>query len=114
VNIHDPLSLFCALVVVHVLADFPLQGDYLARQKVRRTASGRAEWAVALSAHSILHAGGVWVVSDSLALGFVELVLHALIDWVKGEEKIGLLADQSLHLLCKIGYVTAWSLLASA
>lgn len=111
---HDPLSLFCALVVVHVLADFPLQGDYLARQKVRRTASGRAEWAVALSAHSVLHAGGVWVVSGSLALGFVELVLHALIDCLKGEEKIGLVADQSLHLLCKIGYVIAWSLLASA
>ena len=112
--IHDPLPLFCALVVVHVLADFPLQGDYLARQKVRKTASGRAEWAVALSAHSIMHAGGVWLVSGSLALGFVELVLHALIDLAKGEEKFGLVADQSLHVLCKLGYVITLSLLAYA
>jgi hypothetical protein len=40
--------------------------------------------------------------------------LHGLIDLAKGEGKLGLVADQSLHVLCKLGYVIALSLLASA
>jgi len=106
---HDPFAMFCALVVVHVLADFPLQGDYLARQKVRKTSAGWSEWLVALTAHSVVHAGGVWLVSGSLALGLLELVLHGLIDLAKGEGKFGLLADQLLHLSCKLVYVIAFS-----
>jgi len=57
-----PLAIFAAFVVVHALADFPLQGEYLARQKKRETASSKAEWLVALAAHSVIHGGGVWLV----------------------------------------------------
>jgi hypothetical protein len=106
-----PLALFAAFVVAHAVADFPLQGDYLARMKVRSQAPGLSEWLVALSAHSLIHAGGVWLVSGSLALGALEFVLHALIDVAKGEGKTGLLTDQALHLACKLGYVVilmAW------
>ncbi|MEX1049080.1 MAG: DUF3307 domain-containing protein [Akkermansiaceae bacterium] len=103
--IQDPLSLFFAFLVLHTLADFPLQGDYLARQKVRKNATSRTDWLVALSAHSIIHAGGVWLVTGSLALGVTEFFLHWLIDLAKGEGKFGVVMDQSLHLLCKLGYV---------
>jgi hypothetical protein len=102
-----PLALFAAFVVVHTLADFPLQGDWLALQKSRRTAKGKGEWLVALWSHGVIHAGGVWLVSGSLGLGAVELVLHSVIDLGKGEGRYGLVSDQLLHLACKAGYVAA-------
>lgn len=100
-----PLAVFAALVVVHALADFPLQGPYLAQQKTRASAHSRAEWLVALLAHSAIHAGGVWLVTGSMVFGAVEFALHGLIDLGKGEGRYGLLADQGLHLLTKAGYV---------
>ena len=89
---------------MHALADFPLQGDYIAKQKMRRQADGLNVWIVALSAHSVIQAGGVWLVSGSLFFGFVELILHGLIDVAKGEGKFGLIPDQLLHLACKVVY----------
>lgn len=100
-----PLALFAALVVVHALADFPLQGDYVARMKVRSQAPAKTEWLVALTAHSLIHGGGVWLVTGSLALGAAETILHGLIDLAKGEGKTNLLVDQALHLACKAAYV---------
>jgi len=100
-----PLALFAAFVVMHALADFPLQGDYLASQKSRRHADSRSDWIVALSAHCAIHAGGVWLVSGSLAFAAAEFLLHGLIDLGKGEAKFGIGIDQSLHLCCKLAYV---------
>jgi hypothetical protein len=101
----DPLAVFFALAVAHAVADFPLQGDYLARQKTRSTSGSRSEWLVALTAHSLIHAGAVWLVTGSMILGAAELVLHSLIDLGKGERKFGLVTDQVLHLSCKAIYV---------
>jgi hypothetical protein len=103
--LQDPPSLFFAFLVIHTLADFPLQGDYLARQKVRKNASSKTDWLIALTAHSIIHSGGVWLVTGSLGFGLTEFALHWLIDLAKGEGKFGVVVDQSLHLLCKIAYV---------
>ena len=99
-----PLALFFAFAIMHALADFPLQGDYIAKQKVRRNADNLSVWIVALIAHCTIHAGGVWLVSGSMMLGGAEFVLHFLIDVGKGEEKFGLIADQMLHLACKLAY----------
>ena len=82
-----------------------LEGEYLARHKSRKGADSRSDWLVALSAHCVIHAGGVWLVSGSLTLAAVELTLHGLTDLGKGEEKYGLVPDQLLHLACKLGYV---------
>ncbi len=89
---------------MHALADFPLQGDYLAKQKNRKQADSFSVWVIALSAHSMIQAGGVWLVSGSLAFGMVELVTHALIDVGKGEGRFGIVTDQLLHLGCKVVY----------
>lgn len=102
---NGPFALFFAFAIAHVLADFPLQGDYLAREKQRSTAGGMWEWLIALTSHSLIHAGGVWLVSGSVILGAAELVLHWLIDFGKGEGKYGLASDQGLHLGCKMFYV---------
>jgi len=101
----DPLAIFFALCVFHALADFPLQGEYLARQKVRSQADGRSEWLIALMAHSLIHAGAVWLVTGSKLLGLTELILHALIDGLKGQKVFGYLTDQLLHIACKGAYV---------
>lgn len=99
-----PFALIAAFFVVHALADFPLQGDYIAKQKSRAHADSFSVWVIALSAHCLIHAGGVWLVTGSLAYGIAELGAHALIDSLKGEGKIGLVADQLLHLGCKVVY----------
>jgi hypothetical protein len=100
-----PFALFFAFAIAHALADFPLQGDYLARMKVRDQAGTASEWIISLTAHSLVQAGGVWIVSGSALLGVTELCLHWLIDLGKGEGKFGYLADQVLHLACKLAYV---------
>jgi Protein of unknown function (DUF3307) len=105
VDLHDPIAVFFALAVAHALADFPLQGDYIAKQKTRASAGSDEEWIIALLAHSLIHAGCVWLVTGSMLLGAVELLLHALIDIGKGQRKFGLLTDQALHLGCKAIYV---------
>lgn len=100
-----PFALFFAFAIAHAVADYPLQGDYLARTKCRDQAGNRNEWFIALSAHSLVQAGGVWMVSGSPILGLAEFCLHWLIDLGKGEGKFGYVADQMLHLVCKLGYV---------
>lgn len=100
-----PLALFAAFVVMHALADFPLQGAYLAQQKARRTATSQGEWIVALTTHGVIQAGGVWLVSGSLGFGITELILHTLIDLCKGEGRVGFVTDQLIHLGCKLIYV---------
>lgn len=100
-----PLALFFAFAIGHALADFPLQGEYLAREKVRQDADSLQSWAIALSAHALIHGGAVWIISGSPLIGTLELVAHGLIDWRKGEGKFGLMTDQLLHLGCKAAYV---------
>jgi hypothetical protein len=102
---YGPFALFFAFTIVHSLADFPLQGNYLAQTKVRRQAKDFQEWFIALTAHSLIQAGGVWIVSGSAILGAVELCLHWLIDLGKGEGGFGYGIDQSLHIICKLAYV---------
>lgn len=102
---YGPAGLFFAFLIAHALADFPLQGEYLANEKIRKTATDLQSWMVALTAHALIHGGGVWIVSGSASLGAVEVVAHWLIDWRKGEGKFGHLVDQGLHVACKLGYV---------
>jgi hypothetical protein len=102
-----PVALFFMFVIVHALADFPLQGAYLARYKIRKHAGNLSEWVVALTAHSMIHGGGVWLVSGSLALGMIEVALHGLIDFAKGEGLYNQMTDHLLHLACKAGYAVA-------
>lgn len=102
-----PFALFFAFVIAHAVADYPLQGDYLARMKCRDQSATPHEWLIPLTAHSLIQAGGVWIVSGSALLGAVELCLHWLIDLGKGEGKFGYVTDQVSHIACKVAYVVA-------
>ena len=107
------LALLFALAISHALCDFPLQGRFIAIAKNRHAdlseffgdSPPKHLWVHALSAHSLIHAGGVWLVSGSLTLGFLEFVLHWLIDFGKNEDLTSFHTDQLLHYLCKFIYV---------
>lgn len=104
---YGPVGLLFAFSIGHAVADYSLQSDYMAREKVRSQAANRASWVMALSAHALVHAGVVWLISGSMVLGAAELALHWMIDLAKGERRIGLVTDQLMHLACKGGYVLA-------
>jgi len=107
-------ALFLALLIAHAVADYPLQGTFLAIAKNRHNDAsplfpGEAPpqwlWIQALSAHSLIHAGAVWLVTGSVVLGIAEFILHWLIDYAKCERWTGFHTDQALHVACKAGYV---------
>ena len=102
-----------ALGAAHAMADFALQGEFLAVAKNRHADTAkffgekgqpRWLWVHALNAHSLIHAGGVWLITGSVFLGAVELVLHWLIDYGKNEGWTSFGGDQLLHLACKLAY----------
>ena len=62
-------------------------------------------WIHALTAHSLIHAGAVWIVLGIPAFAFAEFVLHWVIDFFKGRGCFGFNADQLLHYSCKATYV---------
>ena len=61
-------------------------------------------WYYWLSAHSLAHGGGVYLICGNIWLGLLEVALHALIDYIKCENVTTLDQDQVLHVACKIGY----------
>lgn len=113
-GITSAMILFFAMAIGHAVADFPLQGDFLARGKNRhlpamQLADGKDNpkflWAYLMTAHCLIHAGFVWVITGSAFLGFIELVVHWAIDAVKCENKTSFEVDQWLHLITKAIYV---------
>lgn len=112
-NLAAAAVVFFALVIGHAIADFPLQGEFLAKAKNRHAdlsdIFGKIPippslWIHALTAHSLVHAGAVWLVTGSVALGVLELVIHWIIDFSKCENWTSFTTDQLLHLGCKVSY----------
>jgi len=108
------LALFFALCIGHALGDFPLQGQFLAQGKNRHLtppilADGakppKRVWIYCLTAHALIHAGLVWVITGSVVLGFIELIVHWIIDALKSENTYGFEVDQWLHILTKVVFV---------
>ena len=104
--------LFFALMIGHAIADFPLQGQFLAMGKNRHVKMPDPEgepfpknlWVYCLSAHALIHAAPVWLLTGSAALALLECVLHWLIDYAKCERWTNFATDQGLHVLCKAIY----------
>lgn len=99
------IAMFLTLLFAHFLADYPLQGDFLARAKNRTAPIPGVPWWQAMTAHAGIHAGGVALVTGFWFLGVVEFVAHFAIDSAKCSGRIGYNTDQALHALCKAAYV---------
>lgn len=109
-----PWAMLFALIIGHAIADYPLQGKFLAVRKNRHIKaidySGDSPptlWIYCLSAHSLVHSGMVWVITGSAAFAFAEFVLHWIIDFAKCEKWTNFHTDQGLHILSKVAYVLA-------
>lgn len=90
------------LVFGHFLADYPLQGDFLAKAKSRIAPLPGVPWAQAMAAHCGIHAGIVYVVTSCWPLALLEFALHWLTDDLKVRGQLSFNADQFVHLLCKV------------
>lgn len=95
------------LVFGHCLADYPLQGDFLAKAKNHKAPIPGVPWPTALLAHAAIHAGVVLLVTGSLWFALAEFVGHAVIDHTKCAGRIGFNTDQGLHLAMKAAYIAA-------
>lgn len=104
------IELLALLLVGHALADYPLQGDFLAKAKNRLLPIAGVPWWQALSAHAAIHAGFVGCLTGSLWLGLAELVAHWLVDDAKCRGRLTFNQDQALHVVCKV----VWAALAVA
>lgn len=96
------ITVLILLLLMHALADFPLQGDFLARAKFGNM-PGIPGW-YALATHSLIHAGFVFWITDSLVFFTVEFVAHYVIDTLKTKNRISFSVDQVLHIACKVAY----------
>jgi hypothetical protein len=103
--------LLFALLIGHMLADYPLQGDFLAVHKNRHVSRGGSSmfpeklWVHCLLAHSMIHAGVVWLITGRVVFALAEMVLHFLLDFIKCENWTSYTFDQVLHVVCKVAYV---------
>lgn len=101
------LELFFQLAIVHFVADYPLQGDFMAKAKNHRLSIPGVPFYHPLVAHAAIQAGGVWLVMGSPALAVAEFLAHAVIDYAKSDGRFGFGVDQCLHLACKAAWVLA-------
>lgn len=94
--------LLALLIFAHAVADYPLQGEFLAKAKSRTMPIPGFPWWQALTAHAVIHGGFVFVITGSLGLGAAELVMHWITDDLKCRGKLGINTDQAIHVICKI------------
>ncbi|MBQ14898.1 MAG: DUF3307 domain-containing protein [Gammaproteobacteria bacterium] len=94
----------------HALADFVLQPDAMGYGKNRNDKIHDMEhslfpvWYYWLTAHAMVHGGIVYMITDSLLLGVVEVLIHWITDFSKCEGWITMHQDQAVHIGCKVGY----------
>ena len=101
--------LFFAMAIGHAVADYPLQGQYLARTKDPKgrnesLGEGKNDWILSLNAHCLIHGGMVWLITGVVWYGLVEWLLHLIVDYLKIRELTSLAGDQLLHFACKLVY----------
>lgn len=106
------IELLALLLVAHALCDYPLQGPFLSQAKSPVTPVPGFPWYQAMSAHCLIHAGAVWLITGSGVLGVLEFILHFFIDTAKCHGALTVNQDQFAHVACKVAWVLLlyWSL----
>lgn len=98
-------ELLALLIAGHFVADYPLQGDFLASAKQKGPLRA---WH--LFGHSAIHGGAVLLITGSLLLCFLETIVHMAIDEAKTRGITTFAQDQALHMVCKAAWLAliAW------
>jgi len=100
-----PVEILALLIVAHFLADYPLQGDFLAKAKNRTAPIPGIPFWHPLTAHASIHGGFVGFITGSLWLALAETVIHWITDDAKCRGWISYNTDQAIHLGCKMIWV---------
>lgn len=104
------MNLFFKLIMMHALTDWALQTEFIARTKGRHTIPDYLDkdhlpmWPYTLTAHALVNALGVYIVTNRWEFGVLELIVHWVVDFLKCEKLLNLHGDQLLHILSKIIY----------
>ena len=99
------IEILALLIFAHFLADYPLQGDFLAKGKNRRNPIPGIPFWHPLTAHATIHGGFVGIITGSIWLGLAETIVHWITDDLKCRGKISYNVDQAIHLACKFIWV---------
>lgn len=97
-----------ALIGGHFIADYPLQGDFLAKAKNRTAPIPGVPWWQALGAHSAIHGAVVALLTGIWWLFLAEAVVHWLTDDAKCHGRLSFNQDQAIHLACKLVWFAIW------
>lgn len=84
------------LLAGHWVADYPLQGEFLAEAKQNGPLR-----VYHLVAHAGIHGGTVALITGSVWLGLAEWSTHTVIDELKVRGRTSLAVDQALHISTK-------------
>lgn len=101
------MKLFLLMLCGHALADYPLQGDFLANGKHPWLGLPGVPWFWCMSAHCLIHGLAVYLVTGNVSLLLAEAVVHFAIDVAKCRGLFGFNTDQCLHVTCKV----VWTLI---
>tara|TARA_B100001250_G_C19345591_1_gene591010 strand:+ start:245 stop:532 length:288 start_codon:yes stop_codon:yes gene_type:complete len=85
----------------HFVCDFTLQNERMAIEKVKGK-DITLNWKWWLISHSCTHGLAVTLITSNVFLGLMEIILHWIIDWLKGKNYYSLTIDQILHITCKL------------
>lgn len=89
------------LAIAHAVTDFALQGQGFAGKVPESPV-----WPLVLTAHALVNAGGVLVVTGSTWLAVAELIVHWVTDFLRTRRRISPYVDQAIHGSSKL----AWAL----
>jgi hypothetical protein len=101
------MTILVYLLLAHLLCDYALQGDFMAKAKNRYAPIPGVPAVTVLLSHAAIHAAAVYLITGSAVYAAFEFGAHAAIDDWKCSGGITFNADQLLHVLCKVGYVIA-------
>lgn len=99
-----------ALVSAHFALDYPLQGDTTAREKNPNSTTplqAHVPWFYWMTAHAIMHAAAVALITGSALFTAIEFIAHFALDYAKCQGWISIHVDQVGHLATKGGFVWA-------
>jgi Protein of unknown function (DUF3307) len=105
-------ELFVVMLFLHCLADYPLQGDFMAKAKNAYAPIPGVPWWQAMSAHAVIQGCMVTIATGSPLLGFGEAVVHFLTDHLKCAGALSYSQDQAVHVGCKA--IWAWAVVTAA
>lgn len=112
-----PLVMFMMLLFGHFLADYPLQGDFIARAKNPTNPVPHVPWRHVMFAHAYIHGAFVgaicWLFTGWWQFMFAEIICHFWIDYKKCTGEFTFRQDQYLHFACKAVWVIASILLVT-